>query len=206
MTDRQPDFFDRLVRQQAPRYLWIAAPTAACRPTRSWACSPASSSCIETSPTSSCTVTSTASRFTFSHASRCGSGCWRYPSGCATFCTATPTSTVPPCVGSCAWWSNACARTVQVQVPRRASARSPSATASVPPSMPTCTSTAWSSTASQRRARHAAVGTRRRVSVDALVRIEAADRAGRERLLRNSRPATVRSGTATRTRSRAPAL
>lgn len=23
MTDRQPDFFDRLVRQQAPRYLWI---------------------------------------------------------------------------------------------------------------------------------------------------------------------------------------
>ena len=39
-------------------------------------------------------------------------------------------------------------------------------------------------------------------SVDASVRIEAADRAGRERLLRNSRPATVRPGPAARTRSR----
>jgi len=43
-------------------------------------------------------------------------------------------------------------------------------------------------------------------SVDASVRIEAADRAGRERLLRNSRPATVRPGTATPTRWRAAQL
>jgi hypothetical protein len=39
-------------------------------------------------------------------------------------------------------------------------------------------------------------------SVDGSVRIEAADRAGRERLLRNSRPASVRLGAAARTRSR----
>jgi hypothetical protein len=43
-------------------------------------------------------------------------------------------------------------------------------------------------------------------SVDGSVRIEAEDRAGRERLLRNSRPATVRPGPAARTRSQAPAL
>ncbi len=39
------------------------------------------------------------------------------------------------------------ARTVQAPGPRPASVRSPSFTASVPRSMPTCTSTAWSSTA-----------------------------------------------------------
>ena len=43
-------------------------------------------------------------------------------------------------------------------------------------------------------------------SVDSSVRIAAADRAGRERLLRNSRPATVRPGPAARTRSRTLAL
>jgi hypothetical protein len=43
-------------------------------------------------------------------------------------------------------------------------------------------------------------------SVDASVRIAAADRAGRERLLRLLRPATVRPGAAARARSRAPAL
>ena len=39
-------------------------------------------------------------------------------------------------------------------------------------------------------------------SVDGSVRIEAEDRAGRERLLRNSRPPTLRLGPAARTRSR----
>jgi len=44
------------------------------------------------------------------------------------------------------------------------------------------------------------------ISLDGSVRIEAADRAGRERPLRNSRPATVRFGSVARTRSQAPRL
>ena len=77
---------------------------------------------------------------------RCASGSWPCPGACATSCTATPISKALLCGCSCGWWSNACGRTVQVQAPRPASAPRPSSTASARHSMPTCTSTVWSST------------------------------------------------------------
>ncbi len=128
------------------------------------------------------------------------------------------------------YWSNACGRTARVQAPRRGSARWPSSTVLVPPSMRTCTFTVSSSTAcstplpragSSSMPRPGSTPTnaitdvqacaRRRLlrgfarrgllsdhdaqamaqwehgggfSVDASVRIAAADRARRERLLR----------------------
>jgi len=37
IREQDPEFFLKLSRQQTPRYLWIGAPTAACRRTKSWA-------------------------------------------------------------------------------------------------------------------------------------------------------------------------
>lgn len=142
---------------------------------------------------------------------------------------ATPRYRPPRC--GCFWarWSSACGSTARVQAAARASARSPSFTASALRSTPTCTFTVWSSTTcSPARPRGGAVfhpataidrlaiatvqaKVRRPLlasfvrrgllvhedaqamaqwahgggfSVDASVRIAAADRAGCERLLR----------------------
>ena len=66
---------------------------------------------------------------------RCGNGYSRCRSGCAIFWNATPNFRVLLYACSCARWSNACARTVLVRAPRLVSVRSPSSTASAPPSM-----------------------------------------------------------------------
>ncbi len=81
---------------------------------------------------------------------QCANGCWRYRSDCATSSSVTQLCRAWRYACSSVRSSSACGRTALVAVLTRASARSPSFTASAPRSTPTCTFTVSSSTACSR--------------------------------------------------------